>query len=241
MRSFWDEVARLPGLSAVIDYQPQETPWARYINALHLNALSRELIAEPGAYFLDFGCGVGRITQWLASRVDRVIGVDTSPAMIEQARQRCRQQNVQYHLLESCPTTLPFRDLDGVVVIWVLQHILDDKLFESVLDYLALAMRPGGAVYTLDRLTRDAVDHGESDYLRLRTRAEYTGAFASRGLTLQSCHPVSINEQVLNSPGLTRLIKRGSWLPSLWARGDLAWARRQQDPLIADYIFRFTR
>ncbi|MEM7681031.1 MAG: class I SAM-dependent methyltransferase [Planctomycetota bacterium] len=35
---------------------------------------------------LDFGCGVGRLTQALAGRFARVVGVDISPTMIEQAR-----------------------------------------------------------------------------------------------------------------------------------------------------------
>ncbi len=35
---------------------------------------------------LDFGCGVGRLTQALASHFERVCGVDISPAMIQHAR-----------------------------------------------------------------------------------------------------------------------------------------------------------
>ena len=37
-------------------------------------------------YALDFGCGVGRLTQALASHFERVCGVDISPAMIQHAR-----------------------------------------------------------------------------------------------------------------------------------------------------------
>lgn len=35
---------------------------------------------------LDFGCGVGRLTRALAGRYAKVIGVDISPSMLEQAR-----------------------------------------------------------------------------------------------------------------------------------------------------------
>ncbi len=35
---------------------------------------------------LDFGCGVGRLTQALAAHFERVCGVDISPAMIQHAR-----------------------------------------------------------------------------------------------------------------------------------------------------------
>lgn len=36
---------------------------------------------------LDFGCGVGRLTQALAASFDEVIGVDISPTMVEKARE----------------------------------------------------------------------------------------------------------------------------------------------------------
>ena len=35
---------------------------------------------------LDFGCGVGRLTQALANHFDRVVGVDIAPSMIELAQ-----------------------------------------------------------------------------------------------------------------------------------------------------------
>jgi SAM-dependent methyltransferase len=38
---------------------------------------------------LDFGCGVGRLLLPLARRVPEVVGVDVSPAMLEEARSNC--------------------------------------------------------------------------------------------------------------------------------------------------------
>jgi SAM-dependent methyltransferase len=46
---------------------------------------------------LDFGCGVGRVTQYFADQFQKVIGVDVSAKMIELARQFNRKrQNVEY-------------------------------------------------------------------------------------------------------------------------------------------------
>ena len=36
---------------------------------------------------LDFGCGVGRLTQALASHFDEVVGIDIAPSMIKLAKQ----------------------------------------------------------------------------------------------------------------------------------------------------------
>ncbi len=42
--------------------------------------------ARPDAHVLDLGCGIGRMTAPLASHFERVVGVDVSDEMIEQAR-----------------------------------------------------------------------------------------------------------------------------------------------------------
>jgi SAM-dependent methyltransferase len=48
----------------------------------------------------DLGCGTGPILPQLAFRFARVIAVDFAPAMLERARQRCRQfANVEFHHL----------------------------------------------------------------------------------------------------------------------------------------------
>ena len=46
-----------------------------------------ELAASPDRNLaLDYGCGVGRLTRALAARFERVIGVDISQAMLDEAR-----------------------------------------------------------------------------------------------------------------------------------------------------------
>lgn len=235
--SFWDGVAGLPGLSPVIDYQGAETPWARYITRLHLLTLERAGRFRASDRFLDYGCGVGRISEWLAPRVAEVVGIDTSAPMIAEARRRCVRENVRFEVAgDEAPAEGLF---DGATLIWVLQHVLDDGAFGAVLDLLARVVKPGGRVYCVDRLCRDRVDHGDSDYIRLRVRAGYEEAFRARGFTTRASHPVCINEEVLGRPGLTRWVKRHGG--ALLARLDLAWARRQRDPFVADWFWDLER
>lgn len=44
----------------------------------------------PRKHALDFGCGVGRLTQALAAHFDEVTGVDISPSMIKLAKKYSR-------------------------------------------------------------------------------------------------------------------------------------------------------
>jgi trans-aconitate 2-methyltransferase len=89
---------------------------------------------------LDAGCGSGRVTRLLIERLPegRVIGVDSSPSMIEQARAAVRDRDrlivsdlVDLELDEQVDATF-----SNAVFHWVLDH---PRLFAR----LAAAMRPG--------------------------------------------------------------------------------------------------
>lgn len=235
--SFWEEVARLPGWSPVTDYQPLETPWARYLTALHLRALEEVVAVGCGARFLDYGCGVGRITRWLAPRVGSVLAIDPSAAMIEAARARSLPGNVELRVQPDAPPAgKALGSVDGITAIWVLQHVLDDAHYEATLTVLAAALRPRGRLYALDRLCREDLPAEESSYLRLRGRARQLAALESRGLTIVRAFPVSVGELVLGSAALTRLVKAGRLPLGATSALDLAWARRRRDPFVADYL-----
>ena len=59
---------------------------------------------------LDFGCGVGRLTQALAMHFDRVCGVDISPAMIEHARTYQKSAGRSEYLLNETGDLRQFPD-----------------------------------------------------------------------------------------------------------------------------------
>lgn len=89
----------------------------RHVESLGLNTARRKA--------LDFGCGVGRLTQALANYFDEVDGVDIAPSMIERANKfnshgdRCR-----YYLNETDDLKL-FADnrFDLIYTNITLQHI----------------------------------------------------------------------------------------------------------------------
>lgn len=93
-RVFWDHLARYDPLWAILS-DPSKTGrrWdlrsfletgRREVSLLmyQLRALAIEVPREAA---LDFGCGVGRLTQALAAYFDRVVGVDVSPEMVRLA------------------------------------------------------------------------------------------------------------------------------------------------------------
>lgn len=91
---------------------------------------------------LDAGCGSGRVTLRLLDRLPRgrVVAVDASPSMVEQAREVLAGRPVEVVEVDLIELELP-EPVDGVfssaVFHWVLDH---DALFAR----LHAALRPGG-------------------------------------------------------------------------------------------------
>ena len=94
---------------------------------------------------LDFGCGVGRLTQGLACYFDQVHGVDIAASMIEQAqRYNPYGQRCQFHLNERDDLRL-FRDnqFDFVFSVIVTQHIRSDYVQRYIAEFMRI-LAPGG-------------------------------------------------------------------------------------------------
>lgn len=103
--------------------------------------------AAPGTgTALDFGCGVGRLSNALAAHVEHVVGVDISPSMLEHARLldrsdgRCRfvlNEREDLALLDDASVDLVYSSL-------ALQH-MPRLMAVGYLREFARVLRPGGA------------------------------------------------------------------------------------------------
>lgn len=100
---------------------------------------------------MDFGCGVGRLTQALAPAFGSVTGIDVSPTMIQLARRLNRYPDrVKYLLNERRDlSALSSATLDFIYSDIVLQHIPPSQSRVFVTEFLR-TLRPGGiAVFQL--------------------------------------------------------------------------------------------
>ena len=155
-RHLWDGHARRDPLWAILsDPAKKGGRWdlQRFFQtgvgeiSLILYRLRSHGVAVEHRRALDFGCGVGRLSQSLVPHFARVDGVDISPAMIDLARSLNRHgEQVSYHANDRPDLSL-FADgtFDFIVTSIVLQHI-EPVVASRYLAELCRVLAAGGAL-----------------------------------------------------------------------------------------------
>lgn len=94
---------------------------------------------------LEIGCGLGRTTISFAEHFDRVDGVDISPGMLRQARERGLPPNVGLTLTSGADLQ-PFTEsaFDFVFSALVFQHVHRASVIQSYLGEIRRVLRPHG-------------------------------------------------------------------------------------------------
>jgi len=94
---------------------------------------------------LDFGWGVGRLSQALAGHVDEVIGLDIAPSMLQKARELDRSAGRVQFVLNQQPdlALIPDASVDIVYSSLVLQH-MPPELARGYLAEFVRVLAPGG-------------------------------------------------------------------------------------------------
>lgn len=102
-------------------------------------------IRLEGRRALDFGCGVGRVSQALAEHYDEVVGVDIAPAMVERAHQLDRSNGRCSFVVGERPDLAAWPDgsFDLVYTRRVLQH-LEPRYAKGYLADMARVLAAGG-------------------------------------------------------------------------------------------------
>ena len=208
----WSELAQGDPLAAVLDPADTRGVKNRTIDAVHKVALRRAAKRVRGRAVLDFGCGTGRLSEWLVRHGGRVWGVDATPEMVEVARRRVPSARFE----ATHGSTVPFRDesFDLVVCGYVLQYYIDDF---SVVSELVRVLRPGGRLIAIEQVVNGELGRGGS------VRA-YEQMFTSANLRLVMARPIRLGDSrilnlvermplLLHTPGLARLLGWEARLP----------------------------
>jgi len=170
----WDELAR-----ALL-------PVPEYRQAL------LELVPEASTV-LEIGVGTGGLLSELTRRASRVIGVDHSPAMLEEARQRLAAtgvEGVELRLGEMSHLPLPDASVGCVVANMVLHHAAEPA---AVLAESRRVLTPGGLLIIADlaRHEREAAREQLADQWLGFEEDELAGWLANAGFVKREIQRVA--------------------------------------------------
>jgi ubiquinone/menaquinone biosynthesis C-methylase UbiE len=162
----WDDLART--LLPVPDYRER------------LLALVPE-----GKTVVEVGLGTGGLLPALAAKADKVIGVDHSPAMLDEARRRLALAGlagIDLRLGEMTHLPLPDKSADCALLNMVLHHAADPA---AVLAEIRRVLTPGGVLALADlcRHERETVREQLADQWLGFEEAELAGWLRDAGFT----------------------------------------------------------
>ncbi len=141
------------------DLARSEAAVAARFDALHARFKGEVAVDDPrtqailgalgpldGRLVLDLGCGKGRFARVLAARGARVVGLDVSAAMLDQADGSSLQR------VQGSARRLPFASaiFEAAVAVEVFEHI-EPAALDAAFAEAARVLRPGGTLVIVDK------------------------------------------------------------------------------------------
>ena len=156
-RRHWDKFARTDPLWAVLTVPGKEgrrwTPEDFFATgesdiATALAAVGRAHPRLRQGRALDFGCGVGRLTQALARKFDQITGVDLSVDMLAHARRFNRHGDRVSYIHTTAADLACFADgsFDLVLSLITLQHVAPEYSRRYIAEFIRVCA-PDGVAY----------------------------------------------------------------------------------------------
>ena len=125
-------------------YQSGEDPANRLFKTLRRNGVDPTQLRTC----LEYGCGLGRVTGWLARRFEHVFGYDISSAHLEGASSQLAARGITNVTLRQIRTVDDIHNLERVDLVYsliVLQHN-PPPVIRIILREFLCAAKPGGFV-----------------------------------------------------------------------------------------------
>lgn len=114
------------------------------------NFLSDEIIRNIIGYdkkskALEIGCGIGRLSEFIAPHVDKLYGVDISEEMISRAKDRLNQQkNITFMVTDGASFPIDNELVDVVFSFIVFQHMPSVKVIRKNIEEISRVLKTGG-------------------------------------------------------------------------------------------------
>ena len=126
----------------------EETP---EYNEQRADIICKILQREKLYRVLDVGCGLGKVTVYLAQNGLNVMGIDISPRLIDLARKKAAEKNIPLHFeVIELSKLMVDEKFDAVLFAGVLEHIDDE---EQLMRDAQRVLKEGGKIIITDMPT----------------------------------------------------------------------------------------
>lgn len=152
-RKHWDDMGRLDPCYAILtkagkrfgrwDLGEFFATGEKEISDL-MGSAARLGVPKGKSRALDFGCGIGRLTQALAAHFEQCVGVDISDSMVNRAKQLCDKANCCFLLNDSPYLPFPDQYFDLIYTSIVLQHVPKTTLIRKYITEFVRTLNFGG-------------------------------------------------------------------------------------------------
>jgi len=225
----WSQRAGKGFLASGIDPGDRKGHKNYYIDLLQKAALKEVLELKRDKVVLDFGCGGGRFSYWIAPKVRRVVGLEVTPEMIELAERHRTTENVEFVVYDGIHFPMISYLFDIIVSVWVLQYMDMERLKKTVSE-LARYLKPGGRVCLIEQ----ASDNPKVERPKVE---EYLQAFRESNLEIFRYYPIR------NGRWWMLYLIRYGMIPEKWFGRIAVWERmkigktKKRISYYRDYLF----
>jgi ubiquinone/menaquinone biosynthesis C-methylase UbiE len=152
-KTYWNDMGRLDPCWAILSrpdkrfgrwdfgefFDTGETEIAKL-----MEEMSRIGLPTSRMRALDFGCGVGRLTQPLARYFEESIGLDISDSMVARAKELSHLPNCRFVLSDQATLPFPAGHFDLIYTSIVLQHVPSKDLIRGYIAEFMRTLNKGG-------------------------------------------------------------------------------------------------
>ena len=214
----WGRRAQKGFLGSGIDPADRRGHKNHYVDLLQKIALEERLDLKGDELVLDFGCGSGRVAYWIAPKVKKVIGLESTPGMIEVAERNRTAESVGFMVYDGVRFPSFPHPFDLILSVGVLQ-ILRGELLKNALSSLTQYLKKDGRFCLIEQ----ASDNPKVERPKV---AEYLEAFKESNLECLRYYPIR------NGRWWMLYLIRYGMIPKRWFRRiacyELAKRRREK-------------
>ena len=156
-KELWNKLAKDNSKYYVASYKGKGITEEEFVESGredYKNLILNDELIEKNGIILEVGCGIGRMTQFMRYDFNKVIGIDISGEMIQQAKERLRGAEFIETDGETIP--LPSNSIDFTFSYIVFQHFKTKEMLESNFKEVYRVLKKDGIFKVLVR--SDKVD-----------------------------------------------------------------------------------